>query len=172
MRVAGADLNIELPEDSRRDSRMATTRTTSWAWTGWVIFAASLLLITGVINIIEGLVALFDDKRLVIAKGQLIAVDLTGWGWAILIFGALMVLTGLGLLAAQTWARITAIVLAGLHAIGNVATLGAYPVWSLLMIGLDVVLLYALTARWTEARADLDPYAARGDRPGQHSTVE
>jgi hypothetical protein len=149
---------------------MATTRTTSWAWAGWVIFAASMLLIIGVFNVVEGLVALFDDKRLVITPGKLVAVDLTGWGWTLLIFGLLMIATGIGLFSAQTWARITAIVLAGLHAVINVLWIGAYPVWSLLMVALDVILLFALTVRWSEARAGIDPYADEG-RSGQHSTV-
>src|SRR6266511_1811033 len=158
------------PQDSRRDSQMATNRTTSWAWAGWVIFAASMLLIIGVFNVVEGLVALFDDKRLVITPGKLVAVDLTGWGWTLLIFGLVMIATGIGLFSAQTWARITAIILAGLHAVINVLWIGAYPVWSLLMVALDVVLLFALTVRWSEARSGIDPYADEG-RAGQHSTV-
>ena len=150
---------------------MVTNRTASGAWAGWVIFAGSLLLVTGALNIIEGLIAIFDDKRVFMAPERLIVVDLTGWGWTLLVFGILMIAAGLGLFAAQTWARITAIVLVGLHAVIQVASLGAYPVWSLLMIALDTVVLYALTARWSEARSDLDPYAAREGRTGQHSSV-
>ena len=62
---------------------------------------------------------------------------------------------GLGLLAAQTWARITAIVIVIVHAIIQIAWLGAYPVWSLLMIALDTVVLYALTAGWSDVRERL-----------------
>jgi hypothetical protein len=150
---------------------MATNRTASGAWAGWVIFAGSLLLITGALNIIEGLVAIVDDKRVFMAPERLIVVDLTGWGWTLLVFGILMIAAGLGLFAAQTWARITAIVLIGLHAVIQVAWLGAYPIWSLLMIALDTVVLYALTARWSEARSDLDPYAAREGRTGQYTSA-
>jgi hypothetical protein len=141
---------------------MVTNRTASGAWAGWVIFAGSLLLMIGTFNAIEGLVAIFDDKRVLVAPERLVLVDVTGWGWTLLLFGILMIATGLGLLRAQTWARVTAIVLVGLHAAIQVAWLGAYPVWSLLMIALDTVVLYALTARWSEARTNLDPYAARG----------
>jgi hypothetical protein len=150
---------------------MVTNGTKGGAWAGWVIFAGVLLLMIGVFNVIEGLVAIFYDKRVLVTPERLIAVDLTGWGWTLLIFGLVMVATGIGLLAAQTWARITAIVLVGLHAVVQVAWLGAYPIWSVLMVALDTVLLYALTVRWAQARADLDPYASSEGRVGRHTPV-
>jgi hypothetical protein len=127
----------------------------SSAWAGWVLFAGTMLLVTGLINVIEGIIALADDKRLAWTPTNLVVVDVTGWGWTLLIAGLLMLGTGAGLLMTQTWARITAIVLVSLHAVIQVAGLGAYPVWSLLMIALDTVVLFALTARWGEARASL-----------------
>lgn len=120
---------------------------------GFVVFAGTMLLVIGGVNVFEGLIALFDDERLVVTRENLVLVDLTGWGWVLLISGLIMIAAGLGLLAAQTWARITAIVIVGVHAIIQIAWLGAYPVWSLLMIALDTVLLYALTAGWSDARA-------------------
>lgn len=138
---------------------MVTNRTTNGsAWTGWIIFAASMLLLIGTFNVIQGIVALVDDKRVLVTQNRLIGVDLTGWGWTLLIFGVLMVGTGIGLVTAQTWARVSAIVIVGLHAISQVAWLAAYPLWSLLMVALDTVVLYGLTARWDAARDDLDPY--------------
>jgi hypothetical protein len=148
-----------------------TDSTKSGVWAGWVIFAGVLLLMIGVFNVIEGLVAIFYDKRVLVTAERLIAVDLTGWGWTLLIFGLVMVATGIGLLAAQTWARVTAIVLVGLHAVVQVAWLGAYPIWSILMVALDTVLLYALTVRWAQARADMDPYASSEGRVGRHTPV-
>ncbi|HET6986793.1 MAG TPA: hypothetical protein VFI00_09260 [Kribbella sp.] len=125
------------------------------AWTGWVLFGATMLLVTGVINIFEGIVALADDKRLAWTPTNLVVVDVTGWGWTLLIAGALMIAAGIGLLTAQTWARITSIVIVALHIIIQIAWLGAYPVWSLLMIALDTVVLFALTARWGGVRESL-----------------
>lgn len=123
--------------------------------TGLIVFAGALLMVTGLVNVFEGFIALFSDKRLVITREHLIIVDVTGWGWTILIFGLLLIAVGIGLLTAQTWARITAIVLVCLHAVIQIAWLGAYPVWSLLMIALDVLVLFALTARWTDVRQEL-----------------
>jgi hypothetical protein len=150
---------------------MATTRTEPGsAWAGWIIFAAAMLVVIGALNILEGIVALVDDRRLVITADRLIAVDLTGWGWTILIFGAVLIATGIGLFTMRTWARITAIVVVSLHAISQIGWLGAFPIWSLLMIALDTTVLFALTARWSVARYQMDPYGMR-DETGQHAAV-
>ncbi|MFF0341827.1 hypothetical protein [Kribbella sp. NPDC004875] len=123
--------------------------------TGTVVFAGCLMLVIGLINIFEGFIALFSDERLVLTRNHLVVVDTTGWGWVLLISGLLLMGVGAGLLVAQTWARITAIILVGLHAVIQVAWLGAYPVWALLMIALDVFILYALTMRWSGVREQL-----------------
>lgn len=127
----------------------------SGAWAGFVVFAGTMLLVIGGVNIFQGFIALLDDEHLVLTQDNLVLVDTTAWGWVLLIGGLLMVAAGLGLLLAQTWARITAIVLVIVHAIIQIAWLGAYPVWSLLMIALDTVVLYALTAGWSAARASI-----------------
>jgi len=148
---------------------MASTRSYSSAWAGWVVFAAAMLLILGTFNVIEGIVGLINDKVLVLIQDRLVVVDRTGWAWTLLIFGAVLILTGLGLFTMRTWARVTAIVVVGLHFISQIGSIGAYPVWSLLMIALDTVILFALTARWSAATAP-EPY---GDRSGMghHAAV-
>jgi hypothetical protein len=128
----------------------------SGAWAGFIVFAGTMLLVIGMVNVFEGLIALFDDERVVMTRNNLVIVDLTGWGWTLLISGLLMIAAGVGLLAAQTWARITAIVIVSLHLLTQVAWLGAYPAWSLLMIALDTVVLFALTARWADVRTRLE----------------
>jgi hypothetical protein len=123
--------------------------------TGTVVFAGSLLLVVGLVNIFQGFIALFSDKRLVLTRNNLIIVDVTGWGWFLLISGLILMAVGAGLLVAQTWARITAIIVVCLHAVTQIAWIGAYPVWSLLMIALDVLILFALTVRWSGVRDEL-----------------
>jgi hypothetical protein len=151
---------------------MATTRTTyGGAWAGWIVFAAVTLVMIGVFNIIEGIVALVDSQRVVVAPDHLYVVDLRGWGWTLLISGVIMAITGLGLFTANTAARIAAIVVVTLHAITQVGWLGAYPLWSMLMIALDIVVLFALTARWSAVRDGLDPYSDDGDRIGSHAAA-
>ena len=137
---------------------MTTNRTGSeTAWAGWVLFAAAMLVMIGAFNVLEGIFALIWDERLVVTPARLIVFDVTGWGWTLLVSGAIFMITGCGLLAAQTWARVTGVIVVILHALVQIAWLSAYPVWSLLMITLDVVVLFALTARWSAARDALDP---------------
>jgi len=138
----------------------------SRAWAGWIAFAGMLLVLIGMINIFQGFVALIWDERVVATPENFVLVDVTSWGWTLLLSGVLLIAVSAGLFAAKTWARITAIVIVLVHAASQVAWLGAYPVWSLLMIGLDTVVLFALTARWSESRDDLTAYGNRAGADG------
>ena len=126
---------------------------------GWIGFAGIVLLIVGSIDFIQGLIALFDDEYYVVTASGFLAFDLTGWGWIMVIWGVLLVLAGLGLLGAQGWARWFAIVVVALNFIAQLGFLGnsQYPLWSLTVVALNLVVLYALTARWDESEADLTP---------------
>ncbi|GGM85842.1 hypothetical protein ACFFX1_29605 [Dactylosporangium sucinum] len=132
------------------DSRTARPGT---AWFGWITFAAVLLVVIGLLNILEGLVALLRRTVTFIDGDSLVVVDLTGLGVVMLVFGALLLAAGIGLMARNAIARIAAIVIVAIHAIVQVGSLGAYPVWSLLMITLDVIILFALTVHWSDATA-------------------
>ena len=124
---------------------------------GWIGFAGMLLVIVGAIDFIQGLIALFDDEYYVVTQSGFLVFDLTGWGWVMVIWGVLLILAGLGLLAGQAWARWFAIVVVSLNFIAQLGFLGnsQYPLWSLTVVALNVIVLYALTARWSESRAEL-----------------
>jgi hypothetical protein len=126
----------------------------SEAWAGMVAFAGTILLVIGAINFFEGLIVLFNDERVVVLPEKFVFVDLTSWGWSLLLFGVALLAVGAGLLATQTWARIAAIIVVGIHAVWQIVSLGAYPVWSLLMLALDTFVIFALTARWSSVRPD------------------
>src|SRR5690349_6330943 len=98
-------------------------------WAGWVVFAGTMLSILGVINMFEGTVALYANERIVLTRNRFVVVDVTSWGWTLLITGVVLLAVGLGLLAARSWARWAAIVVLILHAVIQVAWLGAYPIW-------------------------------------------
>jgi hypothetical protein len=76
--------------------------------------------------------------------------DTTAWGWVMIVWGVFLILGGMALTRGATWARMVAIFLAALNVVGQIGWLGAssYPVWSLVIVGLNVIVLYALTARW------------------------
>lgn len=124
----------------------------------WIGFAVLMLLIAGVLNIVEGIVTLLYRERTVVVADRLYLIDVVGWGILVLVAGAILVCAGLGVLSGRTWARVVAIVCVALHAIVQVGWLAANPVWSVLLLGLDVVVLYALIARWHEAAATGDDY--------------
>src|SRR5205807_339426 len=85
--------------------------------TGWLLFAGAMLVMIGAFNVLEGIFALLWDERLVVTPARLIVVDVTGWGWTLLVSGVIFMVTGFGLLAGLTWARITGIVIVVLHAL-------------------------------------------------------
>lgn len=129
---------------------------------GFVVFAGALLMVEGLINVVHGLTALLSDDRLGIHRENLIIVNVTAWGWVVLISGLLLIPIGGALLTGARWSRIAGIVVVSLHAVTQIGWLSAYPVWALLMIALDVIVLYALTARWSDVR---DSLGGVGDAP-------
>lgn len=129
---------------------MGTNTRNPSAVAGWVIFAGSLLFIIGVLNVIQGLVALFKEEvYLVGASGLIITTDYSTWGWMLLIWGIVMVLAALSLFAGGGFGRWFALIVVGINMIGQFAWFPAYPLWSIVAIGLSVAVLWALTVGWS-----------------------
>ena len=120
---------------------------------GWIGFAGILMLIIGMIDFFQGLIGLFKDDYFVVTPSGFLAVDLTTWGWILLVWGALLFFAGLGLLGGQSWARWFTIVLVAANFFAQLGFLGnsQYPLWALTALTLNVIVLYALTARWNES---------------------
>jgi hypothetical protein len=122
------------------------------AWSGWIVFAAFVLLIIGAMDALQGVVAIFRDEYVVSTAKGVALLDVTAWGWTTLLWGVLIFITGLGLLGGSGWARWLAIIAVGINAVGQVAFMAnypqAYPLWNILIVALNVLVLYALTARW------------------------
>jgi hypothetical protein len=122
-------------------------------WTGWVVFASFMMIIAGSFQAIEGLVAIFDDGFYHVTEGGLVVnVDYTAWGWTHLLLGALIIISGAGVLTGNLAARTVGVVLAGLSALVNLAFIEAYPIWSVIVITVDVLVIYALTVHGGELR--------------------
>jgi hypothetical protein len=126
-----------------------TTRTVGGP-TGWAVFAGVILVILGSLNFFWGLAGILEDENLIVGGEGVIIVDLTAWGWASLILGAIQVVVGFGLFAAQGWARWAGVFFAALAAIGQIGIVTAFPIWSFIVILLSVLVIYNLTARWEE----------------------
>ena len=124
---------------------------------GWIGFAGMLMLILGGIDFFQGLIALFEDEYYLVTQSGFLVVDLTTWGWIMLLWGVLLVLAGLALMAGRGWARWFTIVVVSLNLFAQLGFLGnsQYPLWALTALALNVVVLYALTARWKESQAEI-----------------
>jgi len=128
---------------------MSTVKTTGW--TGWVVFAGVILMVSGIFSAVQGLVALIGPSTYyVVTEESLWLFDVTGWGWWNLIIGLLLVLIAVALLAGQTWARVIAVILVILSAVGQLLLIPAQPWWSLIVIAVDVLIIYALIVHGRE----------------------
>jgi hypothetical protein len=109
-----------------------------------------VLLIVGALDALWWLAAILNDEIVTVGGEGVIMWDISAWGRFHLVLGAIVLVTAWGLWAMQSWARWTAVVFASLSAILQVGVLPAFPVWALILIGLDVIVIYGLTARWEE----------------------
>jgi len=125
------------------------------AWVGWILFAGTMLILVGSFQFIAGLVALFDKGYYAVTPTHLVVhASYTTWGWTHMALGVLAAFAGYGVMVGKLWARIYAVVLACISAIVNIGFLSAQPVWSTIMITLDVLVIWALTVHGREVRAD------------------
>ncbi len=115
-----------------------------WA-AGGIAFAACLLTIIGVFQVIAGLTAIIDDEFFVVTANYTFDLDTSAWGWVHLILGVILVATGLGLFAGRAWAVVTGIFLASLSAIANFFFIPFYPFWAIVVIALDIWVIWSLT---------------------------
>lgn len=126
----------------------------SSAWMGWVRFGGVVMTIIGGFAVIQGFFALFSPTYVTLTGAGVLLLDLTAWGWLHILLGVLVLATGLALVgSAPGWARGTAIVLLALNTIVQLAYMPAYPIWSLVLIVLDIVVIFALMVTWDEASA-------------------
>ena len=115
-------------------------------WVGWTLFAAVILILVGAFHVIQGLVALFkDDYYVVGSSGLVLNVSYTAWGWIHIVGGVIVVAAGIALLSGKMWARVLGTAMACVSAIVNVGFLSAYPIWSAMVIAMDVAIIMALT---------------------------
>ena len=122
-----------------------TDNYSSWA-VGWAGFAGVMLIMIGIFDVIQGLVALFNDEFFVVAEGWVFEFDVTTWGWVQLILGVVLLASGIGIFSGNVAARTVGVIMAGLAAIANFAWLPYYPIWSIIVIAICVAIIWALTA--------------------------
>jgi vacuolar-type H+-ATPase subunit I/STV1 len=122
-------------------------------WVGWIVFAGTMMLLLGVFHMFEGFIALFRHAEIVFpTSGLTVQVSYTQWGWLQIIAGALVFLAGLGLFTGRMWARVLGVVLVAISALVNFAWATSFPVWSITLLTIDLLVIYALVAHGGELK--------------------
>lgn len=123
-----------------------------WA-VGWTAFAGFMLIMIGSFHAIAGLAGILEDEFYVTTPNWIFQFDATTWGWIHLLMGIVVVLVGLGLFSGNVLARTIAVILVLLSAIANFMWIPYYPVWSIVMIAVDVAIIWALTSHGRDIAA-------------------
>jgi len=148
---------MSFPQQSTREASAGPSRGQGRSRPAWTVgmsrFAGILMIIIGVFNAVEGIVALFRNEVYVTGREYVFTFDLTTWGWVHLLIGVLVAGAGAAVLSGQLWGRIIGIVLATLSALANFLFIPYYPGWSLLIIGLNICVIWALCVVGRDAAA-------------------
>ncbi len=113
---------------------------------GWLVFAAVLMIFGGLMMLFAGIAAVANDDVFVATRNYVFQFDLTGWGWIHLIMGAVITLAGFALFQGATWARVVGVGLAGLAMLSNFLWLPYAPFWAITLIAINGFVIWALCA--------------------------
>ena len=126
---------------------MAQMSPTERAWaTGLLVFASAMMLVSGIFQALQGLVAIANSEFYVVGRKYTFEFDVTGWGWIHLLVGIGVAVVGACLYMGATWARWATIVLVGLSMVTNFMWLPYYPIWGLIILALDVLVGWAVAS--------------------------
>ncbi len=137
----GACVNTEVPLVWEGEATMDDRN-------GWKFFAGIMIMVGGLLNAFDGLVAITQARYFEanVSGNFPITDNVKHWGWAALILGVILVLAGLGILLGEARARMVGIVVASLNLIFQFAYLGHNQFWSFTMIVIDILVIYGLAA--------------------------
>jgi hypothetical protein len=107
----------------------------------WLDFAALLLFLVGMFNVIDGLAAIRDSNYVV---NQVLFSSLHAWGWFFLIWGIIQLVAAFAVYRGAGWGIAAALVTAFFNAIAHLSAAKTYPVWSITIVVLDVLIMYGL----------------------------
>ena len=128
-----------------RAAHSSTDSPPSGAAIGLILFAGIMMIMAGVFQAIQGIVALFNDTFYVVGQQWVFSFNVTTWGWIHLLVGVLLVVAGYFLFQGAVWARVVGVAVAVISAVLSFMSLPYYPIWSILIIALDVFIIWALT---------------------------
>ena len=111
---------------------------------GWVAFAAFMLGLAGIWNVIDGILAI-SESRVFVGEQTFVFSDLSTWGWIILALGVLQLIAAFTVVAGNEFGRWVGIGAAGANAIGQLLFVPAFPLWAMSMFAVDILIIYALS---------------------------
>lgn len=121
-------------------------------WMGWIGFASLMMMLAGVFHIIAGFVALFQEDVYVAAPSSLWVFDYSQWGWIHIFAGFLALVAAGSLMQGKLFGRTLVILVAMASAVANMAFVPVYPVWSLMIVTIDVLVIWAVAVHGGELK--------------------
>jgi len=122
-------------------------------WVGWIAFAGTIMIIAGTLNLFYGLIAAINDEWVVFGNRADLYLDLTAWGWLHMALGAVVLLSGIFVFTGNILARTVGVIVASVSIVANFLWMPAYPIWALIVITLDVLVIWALTLHGREMKS-------------------
>lgn len=110
------------------------------------MFASIMMIMIGIFHAIWGLTAVIDPDFFVVTDNYTFKLSTAGWGWIHLIAGIVILLAGFSLYSGAVWARTVAVILALVSAVASFFSIPYYPLWSILIVAIDVFIIWAVTA--------------------------
>ena len=117
----------------------------SGAAIGLTVFAGTLMIMIGVFHAFQGVVALLNDTFYIVGPEYVLQFDVTTWGWVHLILGLLVAFAGAALLRGAVWGRTVAVIMACISMVASFVWMPYYPLWSIIIIALDIFVIWAAT---------------------------
>ena len=134
------EVGVEWSRNGRVVDRDPDPRAIGWTW-----FAAVMMWLTGGLHAIAGMVGIFTEEFYVTIPDYIFTFRAETWGWTHMVLGVVVFAAGAGVLSGITWARIVGVVLAGASLLISFAWLPWYPIWSSIIIAINVLVIWALT---------------------------
>jgi hypothetical protein len=141
---SGDTTRHHVPRQAQRYEAGDVSAEPSGAAMGLTLAAAVLLMMSGIWNILEGIAAIVRGSFFVVLPNYAYNLSVHGWGWFHLILGIVVTVAGVGLFLDKVWARAIGVTVAAVSAMVNFLYIPYLPVWSIVLIAIDVAVIWAL----------------------------
>ncbi len=121
-------------------------------WTGWITFASVLIILSSILSIIAGFVAVFSKKVILSGADHTAVLSVSSWGWAHVAWGLFLLMVGIGLLSGNFLARIFGVLGALVSLVLSFFALFQSPVWAGIVIIIDLLIIWAIMAHGKEMK--------------------